>query len=54
MDFVDSLSLTFRKLGIDFQEAKTYATLLEKAGIEHIQDLKCKFKLLFISIETYC
>ena len=43
MDFPDSLTLAFQKLGITSQEAKTYVTLFQKAGVEQLDDLKCKF-----------
>ena len=40
MDFPHSLNLGFQKLGITSQEAKTYVTLLQKAGVQQLDDLK--------------
>ena len=34
--------LAFQRLGITCQEAKTYVTLLQKAGVQQFEDLKSK------------
>ena len=43
MDFPHSLTLAFQQLGISSREAKAYVALLQKAGVEKMDDLKCKF-----------
>ena len=56
MDFAHSLTLAFQKLGITSQEAKTYVTLFQKAGVEQLDDLKRKFlywyRYIFLTNES--
>lgn len=45
MDLVDSLTFALAKLGINPQEANTYAYLLQQAGLVQIEDLRRRFKV---------
>ena len=40
MDFPHSLALAFQRLGITPQAAKSYASLLQEAGMEQVEDIK--------------